>query len=63
MMTRDKHGVSEDPIVVGFGLFLFPESQKAINFQKQGTQNRTKVTISSIFGGLGLFFLVWNHVG
>ena len=43
---RNQYGVCEVPIMVGFGLFLFPRSQKTINFQNQ---NRTKMPISSIF--------------
>ena len=39
----------------GFGLFLLLRSQKVVNFQKNSstqTQNRTKVPMSSIWGGI-----------
>ena len=47
--------------MVGFGLFLFPRSQKIIDFQKKRTQNRTKTPISSIFFSIGFAFGVWNR--
>ena len=47
--------------MIGFGLFLFPRSQKIIDFQKKRTQNRTKTPISSIFFSIGFAFGVWNR--
>ena len=43
--------------MIGFGLFLFPRSQKIINFQKKRAQNRAKMPISSNYFWIGLAFL------
>lgn len=53
------YDVCSDPTMVGFGLFLFPPSQKKSTSQITGSQipNRTKVSISFHYFGVGFVFL------
>ena len=57
---RNQYGVCEVPIMVGFGLFLFPRSQKTINFQKTGPKIEPKCPYLPFFS-LRLLFGVWNR--